>query len=120
MGRREALLYDFEMKIVLFPPAKLRALRAKNVLMCQRALRAYVFACPAYFCAHVPTCFCVLTYSRAKVPCVVTCLRTNVPCVLRCRVPTCFLCSRVRVSCVLTCSRANVPCVLACSPANVP
>ena len=38
--------------------AKLRALRAKNVLTCQRALRAYVLTCLACLRANVP---CVLT-----------------------------------------------------------
>ena len=61
--------------------AKLRALRAKNVLACQRALHAYV-----------------LTYSGANAPCAITCSRANVPCVLTCQ-------------CVLraTCSYVNVP-----------
>ena len=72
--------------------AKLRALRAKNVLACQRALHAYVLTRSR---ANVP---CVLTYSRANVPCVFTCSRANVPCVLTCQ-------------CVLrvTCSYVNVP-----------
>ena len=35
--------------------AKLRALRAKNVLACQRALRAYVLTCLRVFHAYVPT-----------------------------------------------------------------
>ena len=50
--------------------AKLRALRAKNVLACQHASRA-----------NVP---CVLTCSLANVPCVLTCSRANVPCMLTC------------------------------------
>ena len=45
--------------------AKLRALRAKNILSCQHALRA-----------NVP---CVLTCSRANVPCMLTCSCANVP-----------------------------------------
>ena len=79
--------------------AKLRALRAKNVLTCQgalraylstsqRALRAYMLTCLACLCAHVP---CVLTGSRANVSCV----------------PTCLACLRAHVPCVLTCQRAS-------------
>ena len=63
----------FEKLLLLKESSKLRALRAKNVLACQRALRA-----------HVP---CVLTCSRANVTCVLTCsraLRAYVPYVLTC------------------------------------
>ena len=49
--------------------ARLRALRAKNVLTCQRALRTYVPMCLACLCAHVLTC---LPCSRANVLCVLT------------------------------------------------
>ena len=45
--------------------AKLRALRAKNLLPCQRDLYASA-----------------LTYSFANVPCVLMCSCVNVPCVL--------------------------------------
>ena len=57
--------------------AKLHALHAKNVLVCQHALRAYM-------------------------PCVLTCSHA-----LRAYVPTCLACSRANVPCVLTCSRAK-------------
>ena len=36
--------------------AKLRALRAKNVLACQHALRAYVLTCQRALRAYVLTC----------------------------------------------------------------
>ena len=50
---------------VLFGPpklesAKLRALRAKNVLTCQRALRAYVPTCFACLRTHVSMCLVCL------------------------------------------------------------
>ena len=51
--------------------AKLRALRAKNVLTYQRALRAYVLTCSR---TNVP---CVLTFSRANVSCVLMCSRAQ-------------------------------------------
>ena len=35
---------------------KLRVIRAKNVITCQRALRAYVLTCKRALRAHVPTC----------------------------------------------------------------
>ena len=41
---------------VLEESAKLRALRAKNVLACQRALRAYVLTCQHALRAYVLTC----------------------------------------------------------------
>ena len=110
----------------------MRALRAKNVLacqrairsymlMCQRALRAYGFTCSptclACLCAHVPMCLArlhahqhALHAFRVHVPTCLACLRayvlTNVPCVLTCS-PTCLAC--------FSCSRANVPCVF-CVP----
>ena len=59
-----------EVVFVFVESAKLRAVRAKNVLACQRALRAYVL--------------CVLTCSRTNVPCVFMCSRANLPCVLTC------------------------------------
>ena len=49
--------------------AKLRALRAKNVLACQRALRAYVLTSQSAMRAYVLTCQCAL---RAYM---LTCLR---------------------------------------------
>ena len=51
--------------------AKLRALRAKNVLTCQHALRAYVLTC--------------LASSRGNVSCVLTCLRALRVYVLTCQ-----------------------------------
>ena len=70
--------------------AKLCAQRAKSVLACQRALRAYVSR--VYFLrASVP---CVLTSSRVNMPCVLTCLPVNIPCELTC------LCESV--SCAIT------------------
>ena len=59
--------------------SKLRAMRAKNVFACQRALCAYVVMCQHALCAYVVTCLCVL---RAYV---LTCL-----CVLRAYVLTCL------------------------------
>ena len=67
--------------------AKLRALRAKNMFTCQRALRAYVLThqcalralvptCPACLRAHVPTCLACL---RAHIPTRLACLRAHVP-----------------------------------------
>ena len=76
--------------------AKLRALRARNMLACQRALRAHVPPCLACLRALVLRCF--------------ACLRANVPCFL--------MCSRAYVLCVLRCLRANVTCVLKCSDVN--
>ena len=44
----------------VYESAKLRALRAKNVLACQRALRAYVLTCQRASRAPVPTCLACL------------------------------------------------------------
>ena len=49
----------------------MRALRAKNVLTCQRSLRAYVLSCQRALHAYVFTCQCalrayVLTCERAS------------------------------------------------------
>ena len=49
--------------------AKLRALRTKNVLACQRALRAYVLTCQRVLPAYVLTC------KRALRAYTLTCLR---------------------------------------------
>ena len=68
--------------------AKLRALRAKNVLICQRVLLAHVLTCFTCSRAHVPMCLECLRASRVKMPCV-------------------HMYSRVKVACELTCSRAN-------------
>ena len=102
--------------------AKLRALLAKNMLVCQRAFRAFVLTCQralrVYLLtylralrAYVLTCqrVFVLTCSRGNVPSMLTCSRANVPCVLTCQ---CVL--------VLMCSSTNVPCVLICSCVNAP
>ena len=91
--------------------AKLHALCAKNMLMCQSALRAYVRTCQRALRAYVLTCQFALC-SSANVPFVLTCSRANVSCVLTC--------SRANVLCVLACSHANVPCLLTCSCVNVP
>ena len=84
--------------------AKLRALRAKNLLTCQRVVCSR---------AHVPTCLaCLITCSRAKVPCALTCSSANVLYVLSC--------SNVNMSCVLMSPRVNVACELTCSCVNMP
>ena len=70
-----------------FKSAKLRALRAKNVLACQRALRAYVLMCQRALRADV------LTWQRA----------------LRAHVPTCLACLRAHVTTCLSCLCAHVP-----------
>ena len=62
--------------------AKLRALRAKNVLTCQRALRAYVLTCQHVLRAHVLTWqpalhAYVFTCQRALRAYVITCQRTS-------------------------------------------
>ena len=46
---------------------KLRVIRAKNVITCQRALRAYVLMCKRALRAYVITC------SRANVSCILIC-----------------------------------------------
>ena len=95
--------------------AKLRALRAKNVLTCQRALRAHV--------PYVPTCLACL---RAHVSCVLMCSRANVLCVLTCQralrayVLTCLVCLRAHVPMCLACLCAHMPTCLACLRAHVP
>ena len=75
---------------ILNESAKLRALRAKKVFACQRALRAYVLTCQRALRAYVLTCL--------------ACLRAHVQ--------TCLASSSASVSCVLTSSRANVSCML--------
>ena len=70
--------------MLLRESAKLRALSAKNVLACQRALRAYV-----------PTC---LECLRGHVPTYPVCLRAHVP-----------MCISAYEPWVLTCSCVNVP-----------
>ena len=73
--------------------AKLRATRAKNVLTCQRALRAYLPTCLTCLRAHVPTCLaclranvsCVLTRQRALRAYMLTCQRALRAYVLKCQ-----------------------------------
>ena len=87
-----------EVVFVFVESAKLRAVRAKNVLACQRASRANVpcvLTCFAFLRAHVPTCLACLC---AHVPTCLACSRANVLCLFTCQ-----------LSCVLKCSRANVP-----------
>ena len=83
----------FLINMFFYESAKLRALRHKNVLACQRALRVYVPTFQRALCAHVPACLACL---RAHVPMSLACLR------LSAHVPTCFALSRASVSCVLT------------------
>ena len=54
------IAYSIKLSCHLTESAKLRALRAKNVLACQLALRAYVLTCQRALCAYVLTCQCVL------------------------------------------------------------
>ena len=61
-------------KFAKYESAKLRALRAKNVHTCQRALRTYVLTYQRALRAYVPTCLVCL---RANVPCVLTCQRAS-------------------------------------------
>ena len=84
----------------LLESAKLRDLRAKKVLACQRALCAYVLT--------------YLACLRANVHCVLTCQR-----VLRVNVPTCFARLRTHMPTCLACLRAHVPTHLACLRARV-
>ena len=90
------------MKIIQFheghESAKLRALRAKNVLTCQRVLRAYVLTCLAWLRAHVSTCY---TCSRANMPTCFACLGAHV---LTCLARLC-----TNVSKWLASARAHVP-----------
>ena len=58
--------FEFILQIFLQEPAKLRALRAKNVLACQHPLRAYVLPCQR---AYLVTC------ERALRAYVLTCQR---------------------------------------------
>ena len=62
--------------------AKLRALRANNVLACQRALRAYVLTCQRALRAYVLTCQRAL---HAYVPYVLTCQNALCAYVLVCK-----------------------------------
>ena len=56
--------------------AKLRALRAKNVLTCQRALRAQLSTCLGCLRANMPY---LLTCSRGNVPCGILCPSISMP-----------------------------------------
>ena len=65
------IAYSIKLSCHLTESAKLRALRAKNVLACQLALRAYVLTCQRALCAYVLTCQCalrayVVTWQRAS------------------------------------------------------
>ena len=92
--------------------AKLRTLRAKNVLACQRVFCAHVLACQRDFCAYVLTCqralrAYMLMCQRALRAYLLTCQRVLLVYVL---CLPCFACSRASVSCVLcvsTCLRAT-------------
>ena len=55
---------------------KLRVIRAKNVITCQRALRAYVLTCKRALRAHVLTCQRVLHTDLLRC---LTCPRAHVP-----------------------------------------
>ena len=93
-------------------PAKLRALRSKNVLTCQHALRAYVSTCHACLRANVSTC---LTCLHAYVPTCLACSRAYVPtrlAYLRACVSSVLTCLCANVSCVLTRSLTWVPCLI--------
>ena len=79
-------------RFFLQEPAKLRALRAKNVLACQhplrayvltcqRALHAFVFRCQRALCAYV---LMFLASERAQVPTCFACLSAHVPTCLAC------------------------------------
>ena len=106
----------------LVKSAKLRALRAKNMLTCQCTLLAYVLTCLTCSRAHVPTCLACL---RAHVRMCVACLRAHVPTCLAClraHVQACFACSLAHVPMCLEClsaSLVNMPCVLMYSCVNM-
>ena len=85
--------------VVKLESAKLRALRAKKVLTCQRALRAYVLTCQHALRADV------LTRQSALRPLMVTCqlsLSAYVP-----HVSTCSACSCTHVPTWLASLRAT-------------
>ena len=106
---RGGILMMIAQSFLLKKSAKLRALRSKNVLACQLALRAYVLTCQRALRAHVPTCLACL---RAHVPTCLACLHAHVRTCLEClraHVLTCLACLCAHVSCVLTCSCVNVP-----------
>ena len=110
----------------LVKSAKLRALRAKNMLTCQCTLLAYVLTCLTCSRAHVPTCLaCLRAHVQACFACslahVLMCLEclsasfVNMPCVL--------MYSCVNMACERTCSHAlnrlpHTACVHTLSPAN--
>ena len=86
---------------IFLESAKLRTLRAKNVLTCQRVLRAHVPTCLACLCAHVPTCLaCLLAY----VPPCLACLRAHVP--------TCLACSSANVLVLMSLFSVSLPLLL--------
>ena len=62
------LVLKFSHSNVYYEAAKLLALHAKNILTCQRVLRAYVLTCQRALRAYVPTCLVayVLTCQSAS------------------------------------------------------
>ena len=89
------------------------------VLMCQRALRAYMPTCLACFGAHVPTCLACL---RAHMPVCLACLRAQMPSCLAClraHVPSCLAYLHAHVSMCLLCSHVHVTMCLACLHAHM-
>ena len=108
------------LKNFLVKSAKLRALRAKNVLTCQCTLLAYVLTCLTCSRAHVPACLACL---RAHMRMCVACLRAHVQACFACslaHVPMCLEClsaSFVIMPCVLMYSCVNMACERTCSHA---
>ena len=95
--------------------AQLRVLRGKNVLACQRALRASVpLLCLVCLRAHVSTCLACLC---AQVPMCLACLHAHVPTCLTCLrayVPTCLVCLYAHMPTPLEYLCAHVPTFLQC------
>ena len=87
--------------------AKLRALRAKNVLTCQRAFGAYLLMDLAFLRVHVATCLACL---RAHVATCLACFRARDvrPCVSLVSMHACLYTHVVNVACKLTCFRDHV------------
>ena len=80
--------------------AKLRALRAKNVLACQRVFCAYMLTCQRALCAYVLTC------QRAFRAYMLMCQRVLRAYVLTCRRVLHVYVLMPCVLCVLTCQHA--------------
>ena len=96
--------------------AKLRAMRAKNVLTCQRALCDYVLTCQRALRAYVFTCqhalrVYVLTCERAFRAYVLTCQRALRAYVLTCQRALCVY--------VLKCQHASFDATIFSFTANV-